>query len=202
MRFIFAPPVLSGVLNLKGTTNASGNPNYPAAAKGDCYLISVAGKIGGASGTSVDAGDLVVAIAANAGGTQAAVGTSWSVVEHNLVGALLAANNLSDVANAATALANLGGAAKSANLSDLANPATARSNLGLGTAATSNTSDFLPAAAISGPTGTPPGSPTNGALCLITGLYVKNHDDVVTGEEGGSATYLCVYDSTVGWKVC
>jgi Pectate lyase superfamily protein len=45
-------------------------------------------------------------------------------------GALLAANNLSDVANAATSLANLGGLSKAANLSDIANPATALANLG------------------------------------------------------------------------
>jgi hypothetical protein len=76
--------------------------------KGDSYIISVAGKVGGASGKSVDVGDVYFATADNAGGTEAAVGTSWSVLEHNLAGALLSANNLSDLASAATARTNLG----------------------------------------------------------------------------------------------
>lgn len=99
---------VTGLLDFKGSTDASANPNYPAALKGDSYVISVAGKIGGASGKSVDVGDIYVASADNAGGTEAAVGTSWFVLEHNLQGALLSANNLSDVSNASTARTNLG----------------------------------------------------------------------------------------------
>lgn len=99
---------VAGLLELKGTTNASANPNYPAASKGDAYFISAAGRVGGASGKSVDVGDMVLATADNAGGTEASVGTSWAVLEHNLAGALLSANNLSDVANAETARSNLG----------------------------------------------------------------------------------------------
>lgn len=97
-----------GVLTFKGTTDCSANPNYPAALKGDAYVVSVAGKIGGASGTSVEAGDMYLATADNAGGTQASVGSSWTVLERNLNGALIAANNLGDIANAATARSNLG----------------------------------------------------------------------------------------------
>jgi hypothetical protein len=99
---------VAGLLNFKGATDCSANPNYPAAAKGDAYIVSVAGKVGGASGTSVDVGDWYVATAANAGGTEASVGTSWGHMEHNLVGALLASNNLSDLASASTARSNLG----------------------------------------------------------------------------------------------
>jgi hypothetical protein len=99
---------VTGLLDFKGSTNASANPNYPAASKGDAYVISAAGKVGGASGVAVDVGDVYVASADNAGGTQASVGTSWFVLEHNLAGALLAANNLSDLASAATARTNLG----------------------------------------------------------------------------------------------
>lgn len=97
-----------GLLDYKGATDCSASPNYPAASKGDAYFVSVAGKIGGASGKSVDAGDLYIAKADNAGGTEASVGTNWNVVEHNLTGALLAANNLSDITNAGTARSNLG----------------------------------------------------------------------------------------------
>lgn len=97
---------LSGVLELKGAIDGSGNPNYPVAEKGDLYLISVAGKVGGGSGASVDAGDMVVAVADNAGGTQASVGTSWAVIEHNLPALGTAATKnvgtgSSDVASAA-----------------------------------------------------------------------------------------------------
>lgn len=99
---------VTGLLDFKGNIDASANPNYPAASAGDAYFVSVAGKVGGASGTSVDVGDTVVAKADNAGGTQASVGTSWFVLEHNLVGAVLSANNGSDFANASATRTNLG----------------------------------------------------------------------------------------------
>lgn len=100
--------IVVGLLDFKSTVNCSGNPNYPAALKGDAYVVSVAGKIGGASGTSVDVGDWYICEADNAGGTEASVGASWGHIEHSLVGALLSANNLSDLASAATARSNLG----------------------------------------------------------------------------------------------
>jgi hypothetical protein len=104
----YVDAAVTGLLEFKGSTDASANPNYPSALKGDAYVVSIAGKVGGASGKSVDVGDIYLAIADNAGGTEASVGTSWDVLEHNLVGALLSANNLSDVANAGTARTNLG----------------------------------------------------------------------------------------------
>jgi hypothetical protein len=79
---------LVGLLDFKGSTDCSANPNYPAASKGDFYLVSVAGKIGGASGTVVEQGDSYFALADNAGGTQAAVGTSWTVLQGNATGYL------------------------------------------------------------------------------------------------------------------
>lgn len=104
----YVDTAVTGLLDFKGSTDCSANPNYPAASKGDAYVVNVAGKIGGASGKSVDVGDIYLATADNAGGTEASVGTSWSVLEHNLVGALLSANNLSDLASASTARSNLG----------------------------------------------------------------------------------------------
>jgi hypothetical protein len=98
-----------GLLDLKGGTDCSANPNYPAASKSDAYIVTVAGKIGGASGTSVSVGDVYFASADNAGGTQAAVGASWDTILHSaaLTGALLAANSLSDVASKVAAKDNI-----------------------------------------------------------------------------------------------
>jgi hypothetical protein len=107
----FVNNAVTGLLDLKGTTDCSANPNYPSASKGDYYVVTVAGKIGGASGTSVAVGDVYFAIADNAGGTQASVGSSWDILVHASVaagGGLLAANNLSDLASASTARTNLG----------------------------------------------------------------------------------------------
>ena len=80
---------VTGLLDDKGPIDCSANPNYPAASKGDVYRTTVAGKIGGASGQSVDVGDLIIASADNAGGTQAAVGANWYIIEHNLINAAL-----------------------------------------------------------------------------------------------------------------
>lgn len=84
---------VTGLLDFKGPTDCSANPNYPSASKGDAYVVSVAGKIGGGSGASVDVGDVFVASADNAGGTQASVGASWFVLEHNLAGAILSGSS-------------------------------------------------------------------------------------------------------------
>lgn len=73
---------------LKGVIDCSGNPNYPAADKGWTWRVSVAGKIGGASGVTVEAGDMILCLAdSTPSGTQAAVGASWGVVQTN-IGAL------------------------------------------------------------------------------------------------------------------
>lgn len=73
----------------KGVIDASANPNYPASNRGDTYRISVAGKIGGASGVNVEVGDLLIALTdGTASGTQAAVGAQWNIVQSNLDGAV------------------------------------------------------------------------------------------------------------------
>lgn len=73
----------AGTETLKGSIDCSTNPNYPAAATGDTYVVSVAGLIGGASGLPVQVGDEIVAAAANAGGTQGSVGASWVIASNN-----------------------------------------------------------------------------------------------------------------------
>lgn len=98
---------VTGLLDLKGSTDTSANPNYPSALKGDAYYVTVAGKIGGASGKSVDIGDVYVALADNAGGNEATVGTSWFVLEHNLAGVAVTSGTLAQFA--ATTSAQLAG---------------------------------------------------------------------------------------------
>lgn len=74
----------------KGVVDASANPNYPASNRGDTYRISVAGKIGGASGVAVEVGDMLIALTdGTASGTQAAVGAQWNIVQGNLDGAVV-----------------------------------------------------------------------------------------------------------------
>lgn len=73
-----------GVMDIIGPLDASTNPNYPVGVKGNAYVISVAGLVGGGAGTAVSIGDLVVCLNNNAGGTQAAVGADWFILEMNL----------------------------------------------------------------------------------------------------------------------
>lgn len=74
------------VLAYKDAIDCSGNPNYPAANAGYVYAVSVAGKIGGASGATVEIGDLLICkIDGSIAGTQAQVGVSWNVIQSNIV---------------------------------------------------------------------------------------------------------------------
>lgn len=65
----------------KGTIDCSAEPKYPAAVAGEAYVVSVAGKIGGAAGVAVVAGDLLICKENAAEGTQAEVGAKWDVVQ-------------------------------------------------------------------------------------------------------------------------
>ena len=103
----YVDTMVTGLLEFKGSVDCSANPNYSSANKGDAYYVNVAGKIGGASGESVEVGDVIVASADNAGGTEASVGTSWFVMEHNLVGAAVTSGTLAQFA--ATTSAQLAG---------------------------------------------------------------------------------------------
>lgn len=74
----------------KGVIDCSSNPNYPAADRGHTYRVSVAGKIGGASGPNVQAGDIIICITdGTASGDHATVGTAWGIIQVNIDGALV-----------------------------------------------------------------------------------------------------------------
>ena len=74
----------------KGVIDASTNPNYPAADAGDTYKISVAGKIGGASGVDVEVGDMVICLVdSTSTGDHATVGANWNVIQVNIDGYVL-----------------------------------------------------------------------------------------------------------------
>lgn len=81
----------------KGSTDCSANPNYPAADRGHTYRVSVAGKIGGASGVPVEAGDMFVCLTdGTSSGAQGAVGSSWSVIQTNIDGAVVGPASATD----------------------------------------------------------------------------------------------------------
>ena len=64
----------------KGGIDCHLNPNYPAASSGDEYMVTVAGKIGGASGTSVAIQAVLICHHdGTASGDQATVGSYWDV---------------------------------------------------------------------------------------------------------------------------
>lgn len=81
----------------KGVIDASSNPNYPAANAGDMYIISVAGKIGGASGPNVEVGDMLICKTdSTAAGNEATVGAQWNIVQRNLDGAVIGPASATD----------------------------------------------------------------------------------------------------------
>jgi hypothetical protein len=74
----------------KGVVDCSTNPDYPAADAGHAYKVSVAGKVGGASGLAVEIGDLLLCVHdGTASGDQATVGVYWDVIQVNLDGAVI-----------------------------------------------------------------------------------------------------------------
>ncbi len=78
------------VMVFKGVIDCSANPNYPAADRGWAYRVSVAGKIGGASGLNVEVGDLLLCLTdGTASGNQATVGANWSIAQTNVDGAVI-----------------------------------------------------------------------------------------------------------------
>lgn len=83
----------------KGSIDCSANPNYPAADRGWTYRVSVAGKIGGASGIVVEAGDIAICLDdGTASGNQATVGSHWTVAQANIDGAVIGPVSATDTA--------------------------------------------------------------------------------------------------------
>jgi hypothetical protein len=92
----YVDTAVTGLLDYKGVIDCSANPNYPAALVGDFYVVSVAGKIGGASGVAVEPGDSIICKVDNAGGTQASVGADFNIIEGNLNGAVIGPSSSTD----------------------------------------------------------------------------------------------------------
>ncbi len=75
--------LVAGGVKIPLPLDCSGNPNYPAGDPGDSYIVTVAGRIGGASGPEVQTGDVINCLTTNAGGDQATVGDDWYIIETN-----------------------------------------------------------------------------------------------------------------------
>ena len=77
----------TGALHLANSPgiDASQNPNFPAADKGDVYIITTAGRIGGVSGPKVEPGDMLICtVDGSASGDAATVGVNWIVLQSNV----------------------------------------------------------------------------------------------------------------------
>jgi hypothetical protein len=73
-------PAAPGALMFVAPIDCSTNPNYPAANQGAVYIVSVAGKIGGASGINVQIGDMLLCLVnGSISDTQAGVGANWTI---------------------------------------------------------------------------------------------------------------------------
>lgn len=89
-------------MSIVGALDGTLNPDYPAATIGEAYKINGDGFIGGVSGEAVENGDVVLALATNAGGDHATVGTDWLVLQGNVDKATTAVAGLVTLANGPT----------------------------------------------------------------------------------------------------
>jgi hypothetical protein len=71
--------------NIAGYLDCSTNPNFPAAVLQQKFVVTVAGKIGGASGINVSPGDEIECIiTTDTGGTYAEVGANFIYIQANV----------------------------------------------------------------------------------------------------------------------
>lgn len=68
--------------------DCSANPNYPASDAGMIYKVSVAGRIGGASGKVVFENDLILCITDSVGGSEASHGTKFIHINNQMKSAV------------------------------------------------------------------------------------------------------------------
>ncbi|WP_156920679.1 hypothetical protein [Fundidesulfovibrio putealis] len=85
----------------KGVLDCSTNPNYPSGIEGDYYIVSVAGKIGGASGITASVGDMILCATPSIAGNHTTVGSNWVHVITNLDG-MVVGPSVSTIDNIAT----------------------------------------------------------------------------------------------------
>lgn len=78
---------VANALVYKGVLDCSTNPNYPSASAGHLYIVSGSGKIGGASGSSVSTGNLLICMTDDtASGDHSTVGSNWNIVNTSVSG--------------------------------------------------------------------------------------------------------------------
>lgn len=112
----------------------STNPNYPASEKGDGYVVTVAGRIGGPSGPQLRVGAEIRCKINSASGTHAAVGDNFYILESDLDQATESVPGFAKIATAAVAAAGT-------NDTDIMTPLKTQQKLN--TADTANNAKFV-----------------------------------------------------------
>ena len=95
---------VGGRWKITSDVDCSASPNYSASSAGDTYRVSVAGKIGGASGIVVQVDDIIYCHTTSAAGDQATVGANFLVIQTNIVQASTTENGYITLAGASDIL--------------------------------------------------------------------------------------------------
>jgi hypothetical protein len=195
----------ANALVYKGTIDCSGNPNYPAANAGDLYVVSVAGKIGGASGVDVEVGDMAICNTdSTASGNQATVGQYWNVIQKNIVGAVTGPASSTDdniaVYDGATGKLIKDGSAKVADFITKA-LIDAKGDLIVGSA--DNTPSILTSSGVNGDVLTVDTSTSSGLKWAAGGGGGGSDYDAVVASTGGTHTTLgsALSAASNGWRI-